>query len=119
MLFRSPRFARRILQFLVAGVASLTLTAAVAQSERKPESSIPPWKRQLNGEAAARVEKLEQRITQLYKQGQFAALRASVRRHRRAQGGSPMLRSMTPKRATTSLAASVDPIAPGKLGRGG
>ena len=38
-----PRFARRILQFLVAGVASLTLTAAaVGQSERKPESSIPP-----------------------------------------------------------------------------
>ena len=59
-----PRFARRILQFLVAGVASLTLTAAaVARSERKPESSIPPWKRQLNGEAAVRVEKLEQRIT--------------------------------------------------------
>jgi hypothetical protein len=27
--------------------------------------------------------------------------------------------SITPKRATTSLAASVDPIAPGKLGTGG
>jgi len=35
-------------------------------------------------------------------------LRASVRRHRRAQGGSPMLRSIRPTRATTSLAASVD-----------
>ena len=30
-----------------------------------------------------------------------AALRASVRRHRRAQGGSPMLRSIRPKRATS------------------
>ena len=29
-------------------------------------------------------------------------LRASVRRHRRAQGGSPMLRSIRPKRATLS-----------------
>ena len=29
-----------------------------------------------------------------------ATLRASVRRHRRAQGGSPMLRSITPKRAS-------------------
>jgi len=37
------------------------------------------------------------------------ALRASVRRHRRAQEGSPMLRSIRPTRATTSLAASVDP----------
>jgi hypothetical protein len=37
-----------------------------------------------------------------------ASLRASVRRHRRAQGGSTMLRSIRPKRATTSLAASVD-----------
>jgi WD40 repeat protein len=29
--------------------------------------------------------------------------RASARRHRRAQGGSPMLRSIRPKRATASL----------------
>jgi len=29
-------------------------------------------------------------------------LRASVRRHRRALGGSPMLRSIRPKRATAS-----------------
>jgi hypothetical protein len=37
------------------------------------------------------------------------ALRASVRRHRRAQGGRSTLRSIRPKRATTCLAASVDP----------
>jgi len=32
-------------------------------------------------------------------------LRASVRRHRRAQGGSPMLRSIRPTRATPPLAS--------------
>jgi hypothetical protein len=36
-------------------------------------------------------------------------LRASVRRHRRAQRHPWLLRSITPTRATTSLAASVDP----------
>jgi hypothetical protein len=37
-------------------------------------------------------------------------LRASVRRHRRAQGDRSMLRSMTPKRARRPFDASVDPI---------
>jgi hypothetical protein len=36
-------------------------------------------------------------------------LRASVRRHRRAQGGSPMLRSIRPTRARRPSDASVDP----------
>ena len=38
-----------------------------------------------------------------------AALRASVRRHRRAQRGSPMLRSIRPTRARRPFDASVDP----------
>src|SRR5262249_61257107 len=43
-------------------------------------------------------------------------LRASVRRHRRAQGDRSTLRSIRPKRATTSLAASVDPARDGGTG---
>src|SRR5262249_45773969 len=39
-----------------------------------------------------------------------AALRASVRRHRRAQGGSPMLRSIGPTRATHRFGTSVEPL---------
>jgi hypothetical protein len=41
--------------------------------------------------------------------GPTATLRASVRRHRRAQGDRSTLRSITLKRAATFLAASVDP----------
>ena len=47
------------------------------------------------------------------------ALRASVRRHRRAQRHPWLLRSIRPKRARRPSDASVDPIAPGKLGSGG
>ena len=45
-------------------------------------------------------------------------LRASVRRHRRAQGGSPMLRSITPKRARRPSDASVDLLGGHPLGEG-
>src|SRR5262245_47480871 len=68
-----PRFARVVFWFLVAGALGFALTAAaVAQPGRKPESSNPPWKRPLSGEAAARVAKLEQQINQRRGEGRFA-----------------------------------------------
>jgi CHAT domain-containing protein/Tfp pilus assembly protein PilF len=56
------------------GVKSAVVPAqagAAAQVERKPEPGTPPWKRQLSGEAASRVAKLEQQIAQLKREGRF------------------------------------------------
>jgi CHAT domain-containing protein/tetratricopeptide (TPR) repeat protein len=45
---------------------------AAAQPARGPGQDLPPWKRQLTGDAAARVAKLEQQIGQLRREGRFA-----------------------------------------------
>jgi tetratricopeptide (TPR) repeat protein len=58
---------------LVAGALRFSLTAAaVAQPERSPIPTTPPWQRPLRGEAASRVAKLEQQIAQLQNAGRFA-----------------------------------------------
>src|SRR5262249_51523876 len=44
---------------------------AAAQPDRGPDQDIPPWKRPLSGEAAARVAKLEQQIAQLRREGRL------------------------------------------------
>jgi hypothetical protein len=54
---------------------------------------------------------LSDRIQARYRTAQ----RASVQRHRRAQGGSPMLRSIRPTRARRPSDASVDPTEARKL----
>src|SRR5690349_6545827 len=56
---------------LVAGAARFTLTADAAAQPPKPVASIPPWKRQLSGDAAAQVAKLEQQIARLQRAGRF------------------------------------------------
>jgi Flp pilus assembly protein TadD len=53
-------------------VCPVLTSDAAAQLDRGPGQDIPPWKRQLSGEAAAQVEKLEQRIAQLQREGRFA-----------------------------------------------
>jgi hypothetical protein len=45
---------------------------AAAQPDRGPGQDIPPWKRQLTSEAAARVAQLDQQIARLRRAGQFA-----------------------------------------------
>jgi hypothetical protein len=63
---------RCIVRAVIAVVGGLDLAShAAAQPDRGPNQDIPPWKRQLSGEAAAQVEKLEQRIAQLRREGRF------------------------------------------------
>jgi tetratricopeptide (TPR) repeat protein len=58
---------------LVAGAAAFAqTTTTVGQPERSPVPTISPWKRQLDGEAAARVAKLEGQIAQFRREGRFA-----------------------------------------------
>src|SRR5262245_48725345 len=60
---------RRIVRAWIAVLACLVLARdAPAQPDRGPGQDIPPWKRQLSGEAAARVSKLEQQIAKLQKE---------------------------------------------------
>ena len=54
--------------------------ASAGQPERNPESSTPPWKRQLSGESAARIEKLDQQIARLRGEGKFAEAAGSAKR---------------------------------------
>jgi hypothetical protein len=64
---------RRIVRAWLAALACLVLASdAAAQPDRGPSQDLPPWKRQLSGEAASQVEKLEQQIAQLQKEGKFA-----------------------------------------------
>jgi tetratricopeptide (TPR) repeat protein len=83
---------RRIVWAWIAALACLVLASDVAaQPDRGPGQDIPPWKRQLSGEAAARVAKLDQRIAQLKKEGQFAEAIEPARKvaeiRTRLQGG--------------------------------
>jgi Tfp pilus assembly protein PilF len=64
---------RCIVRAVITIVAGLVLASdAVAQPDHGPNQDIPPWKRQLSGDAASRVAKLEQQIAQLQKEGKFA-----------------------------------------------
>src|SRR6516165_2065757 len=64
---------RCIVRAVIAVVTGLVLARdAPAQPDRGLGQDIPPWKRQLSGDAASQVEKLEQRIAQLQKEGKFA-----------------------------------------------
>jgi Flp pilus assembly protein TadD len=63
---------RCIVQAVIAVVGGLVLSGgATAQPARGPGQEIPPWKRQLSGEAAAQVAKLEQQIAQFRRGGRF------------------------------------------------
>jgi CHAT domain-containing protein len=63
---------RCIVRFVIAVVTGLVLARdAPAQPDRGPGQGLPPWKRQLTGEAATQVQKLEQQIAQLHKEGKF------------------------------------------------
>src|SRR6516164_161188 len=84
--------AQLVLPMLVTGVMSLVLAPPSAgQPAPSQPPPIPPWKRQLTGEAAALVHKLEQQISQLQKEGKIAEAieparkRAEIRT--RLQGG--------------------------------
>src|SRR6516162_7344138 len=69
-----------IVRFVIAVVAGLGLARdAPAQPDRGPGQGLPPWKRPLTGEAAAQVQKLEQQIAQLQKEGKFAEAIAPAR----------------------------------------
>jgi tetratricopeptide (TPR) repeat protein len=64
---------RCIVRAVTAVVTGLVLVRdAPAQPDRGPGQGLPAWKRQLTGEAAAQVAKLDQRIAQLRKEGKFA-----------------------------------------------
>src|SRR5262245_12277659 len=64
---------RRIVGAVVAVVAGLVLVSrSAAQPDLEPGQGIPPCRRQLSGEDASRVAKLEQRIAQLQREGHFA-----------------------------------------------
>jgi CHAT domain-containing protein/tetratricopeptide (TPR) repeat protein len=68
-----PPLFRHVLWVLIAASTHPILARyAAAQPDRGPNQDIPPWKRPLSGEAAARVAKLEQQIAQLQKEGKFA-----------------------------------------------
>jgi Flp pilus assembly protein TadD len=67
------RLAPAIRLILVMCAAGLTPgSAASGQSNSGQTASTPPWKRQLIGEDAARVEKLEKQIDQLKRDGRFS-----------------------------------------------
>jgi hypothetical protein len=61
---------RLILVMCAAGLAPGP--AASGQSSSGQPTSTPPWKRQLTGEDASRVEKLEKQIDQLKRDGRFS-----------------------------------------------
>ena len=64
---------RRIVRALIAVLPCLVLAIdPAAQPDRGPDRDIPPWKRQLSGEAAAQVAQLQQQIAQLRREGRFA-----------------------------------------------
>jgi tetratricopeptide (TPR) repeat protein len=64
---------RHIVRAWIAALACLVLVSdAAAQPARGPNQDIPPWKRQLSGDAASRVAKLEPQIAQLQREGRFA-----------------------------------------------
>jgi CHAT domain-containing protein len=64
---------RPIVRALITVLPCLVLAGeAAAQPDPRPAQDIPPWKRQLSGEAAAQVAKLEQQIARLQKEGKFA-----------------------------------------------
>jgi tetratricopeptide (TPR) repeat protein len=63
---------RPIVWAWIAAQACLVLArGTAAELERGPGQDNPPWKRQLGGEAAAQVAKLEQQIAQLRLEGRF------------------------------------------------
>src|SRR5262245_3595986 len=71
---------RPVVRALITVLPCLVLASeAAAQPDRGPGRDIPPWKRPLSGEAAARVAKLEQQIDQLRKEGRFAEAIAPAR----------------------------------------
>ena len=73
-----PRW--EVLLFLVTWTVSFTLgTAAFGQPNPGQTSSTPPWKRQLSGEAASRVQELEHQIAQLQSEGRFSDAIAPAR----------------------------------------
>ena len=83
---------RCIVRVVTAVVAGLVLARdAPAQPDRGPGQGLPPWKRPLSGEAAARVAQLEQQIAQLRRAGLFAEAIAPAREvaeiRTRLQGG--------------------------------
>src|SRR5262249_52006511 len=64
---------RPVVRALITVLPYLVLASdSAAQPDRGPAQDIPPWKRPLSGEAAARVAKLEQQIAQLRRAGRFA-----------------------------------------------
>ena len=64
---------RPVVRALITVLPCLVLASeATAQPDRGPDQDIPPWKRQLSGEAAVRVAQLEQQIAQLRREGRFA-----------------------------------------------
>jgi CHAT domain-containing protein/tetratricopeptide (TPR) repeat protein len=83
---------RPVVRALITVLPCLVLASeAAAQPDRRPDQDIPPWKRQLSGEAAARVAKLEQQIAQLGRAGRFAEAiepaREAAETRTRLQGG--------------------------------
>jgi Tfp pilus assembly protein PilF len=67
------RLAPAVLLILVTCAPSLAPgPAASGQSSSGQPASTPPWKRQLIGEDASRVEKLEKQIEQLKRDGRFS-----------------------------------------------
>ena len=67
------RLAPTILLILASHAASFAqTTATVGRSEPGQAPAIPPWKRQLAGEEASRVEKMEKEVDQLRREGRFA-----------------------------------------------
>jgi CHAT domain-containing protein len=68
----TPLFRGFLWVLIAASTHPILARDAAAQPDRGPNQDIPPWKRQLSGEAAARVAKLEQRMDQLRREGRFA-----------------------------------------------
>jgi tetratricopeptide (TPR) repeat protein len=68
-----------LLILLFSAVALVLASAAVGQAGPAQGSPIPPWKRQLAGEDATRVETLEKQIAQLKRDGRFSEATAPAR----------------------------------------
>ena len=95
---------RPLVRAWIAAPAGLVRAGdAVAQPARGPDQDIPPWKRPLSGEAAAQVEKLEQRIAQLRRAGRFAEALAPAHKvaevRTRLQGADRAAHALRLKRA--------------------
>ena len=95
---------RPVVRALITVLPCLVLAGdAAAQPDRGPGQDIPPWKRPLSGEAAARVAQLGQEIAQLRRAGRFAEALAPAHKvaevRTRLQGADRAAHALRLKRA--------------------